>query len=257
MPADLGLKLKNVSLSAALRHITASVGMKFVVEPFAVVVRANDDTRGPPPVGRELTSCEKRMEKIVFPQVQFQNASLEEAVEFIRVSRGCLDTTNEAPLQWPVNYVIKVREKGERPLITLDLHEISMGETLRYVAEISRTKLRFDPFAVMITDDGDVRPRLVGNVPADKASIILPEIQLASVTLDEAIEFISIKSLAHDPKKAGVRITVKASGDPKATFDLWLKSIPVAEALRYIAELSGHVLSFDGRQYILIPDSGR
>ncbi|MEZ5386415.1 MAG: hypothetical protein R3F13_12955 [Prosthecobacter sp.] len=250
LPASVGLRLNDVPLAEALRLITESAGMKFVVEPYAVAIRDKDDKRGPSK-RPSTNTLRPKVEKIILPTVQFQDATIEEAVEHLRISRACLDADGHSSTTMALNYVLKLRPNDMRPKISLDLKDAPLSEALRYCAEIAGATLRYDRFAVVITDK-DAAPAvpLVVNAPA--SSLILPQVALSGATLQEAVDFIWMKSRELDPAHQAISITIQP-GAPSSTIDLDLRDIPASEALRYLAELSGHTLSWDGTQYSLTP----
>ena len=249
-PASAGLRLKDVPLAETLRYLTGSVGMKFVVEPYAVVIREKDDERGPPE-GSLTNALQIAMEKTIRPTVQFQDATIEEAVEYLRVSRGCLDADDHSSATMPLNYVLKLHPNDKRPHVSLDLKDIPLAEALRYCAEIAKLRLRYDACAVVITDDDEDRPAApVANGPAN--TLVLPVVAFSGATLDEAVEFIRRKSRELDPAHNGIEVIVRP-GAPKSAIELDLKQIPASEALRYIAELTAHSVRLEGNQFILAP----
>lgn len=252
LPASVGLRLKDVPLSETLRYITELVGMKYVVEPYAVAIREKNDERGPSK-GPSTNTLRLKMEKIILPTVQFQDATIEEAVEHLRTSRACLDADDHSRTTMTLNYVLKLRPNDKRPKISLDLKDIPLIEALRYCAEIAGATLRYDRFAVVIMDK-DAAPAvpLVVNAPA--SSLILPQVALSGATLQEAVDFIRMKSRELDPAHQAISIRI-LPGAPEQPLDLWLKDIPVSEAMYYIAELSGHRLSLEDASFILRPDA--
>ena len=62
-----------------------------------------------------------------------------------------------------------------------------------------------------------------------------------------------MKSRNLDPAGQGLNLVVNPGGDPQLKITLDLKNVPLFEALRYIAELSGHTLSADDHSIILTP----
>ncbi|MBL9180123.1 MAG: hypothetical protein JNM65_18820 [Verrucomicrobiaceae bacterium] len=253
LPAIDGLKPKDMPLSETLRYITESVGLKFVVEPQAVAVREKDDERGPSK-GPSTNAHQLAMEKTILPTVQFQGATIEEAVEYLRVSRVCLDADDHTSATMTLNYVLKLRTNDKRPKISLDLKDIPLSEALRYCAEIAGVTLRYDSFAVVITEE-NTAPAAPPAVKGLASSLILPHVALSGATLKEAVELIRIKSRELDTAHNGVSIIIQP-GDPASSIELDLKQIPVIEALRYIAELSNHMLSFENNDFVLTPVKG-
>lgn len=244
LPAASGRPMQNVSLGEALCHLTGLVGLKYTIERHAVTIREPQDMRTPE--DRKTSELQQRLEKVIRPTIQFQDASLEEAVEYLRISRGCLDVGEAPVISVPLNYVLHLRDGIKRPTLSLDLKDIPIGEALRYCAEISNVRLRYDTSAVMITDFETDASAPDG--PAD--SPILPKVEFAGATLDEALQFIRTQSRELNPDHRETSIVVKpgALGPP---ISLWLKDISVHETLRYIAELSGHRLAFERGTYVL------
>jgi len=92
----------------------------------------------------------QKMQKIVFPQVQFSGASIEEAVEFLRVKSRDLDVFETDPARKGVNIILKAGSDAPTASISLDLKDVPMQEALRYVTELAGMKFKVEPFAVLI-----------------------------------------------------------------------------------------------------------
>jgi hypothetical protein len=72
-------------------------------------------------------------------------------------------------------------------------------------------------------------------------ALVIPDLQFTDVTLEEAVEFLRVKSRDLDTSKEGARgVNFILRGAPSTTkITLNLKDVPMIEALRYIAELGG------------------
>ncbi|WP_243838887.1 Amuc_1098 family type IV pilus outer membrane protein [Prosthecobacter fusiformis] len=92
----------------------------------------------------------RKMQEIVFPQVQFAGASIEEAVEFLRVKSRDLDVAETDPSKKGVNIILKAGDAPITASISLDLKDVPMVEALRYVTELAGMKYKVEPFAVLI-----------------------------------------------------------------------------------------------------------
>ncbi|MDZ4286918.1 MAG: type II and III secretion system protein, partial [Prosthecobacter sp.] len=97
----------------------------------------------------------KKMQEIVFPQVQFAGASIEEAIEFLRVKSRDLDTFETDPAKKGVNIILKAGEAPVSAQISLDLKDVPMVEALRYVTELAGMKYKVEPFAVLVVPVSD------------------------------------------------------------------------------------------------------
>lgn len=92
----------------------------------------------------------QKMQKIIFPQVQFSGASIDEAVEFLRVKSRDLDVFETDPARKGVNIILKPGDNAPTASISLDLKDVPMVEALRYVTELAGMKYKVEPFAVLI-----------------------------------------------------------------------------------------------------------
>ena len=93
---------------------------------------------------------QKKMQTIVFPQVAFSGASVEEAIDFLRMKSKELDTSETDPSKKGVNIILKQGESPSTTLITLDVRDVPMSEALRYVTDIAGMKFKIEPFAVLV-----------------------------------------------------------------------------------------------------------
>jgi hypothetical protein len=190
---------------------------------------------------------EAKLKSIVFPSVKFSNATIDEAMTYLRLKSRDLDTSSVEPKG--VNILLRGAETSTST-ISLDLKDVPLGDAIRYVAELAGLEMRVEPFAVLVAPKATPAPRPAN---AEAASpIILPQVEFRDATLDEAIAFIRAKSRDVDPDKKGVNILRKPGGTD-AKLSLSLKQVPVNEALRYIAQLANHQLTVEGNTFILTP----
>lgn len=141
-----------------------------------------------PEVVAEATGTTYLLEKlktIVIPEVEFQDTSLEEAVDFLRQQSKDLDVRELDPARKGVNFVILgVAAKtapaaggpGESPasprIKELRLKNVPLFEALKYVCTSTRYRFKVDEFAVtLVSQDvaGDLFNR-VFKVPANFGS---------------------------------------------------------------------------------------
>lgn len=79
-------------------------------------------------------------------------------------------------------------------------------------------------------------------------------IQFTEVTAEEAVQFLQIKAKEADLAKQGVNIMLKLPDDEKRSLpkiSLNLKDLPLGDALRYVAQLSGLILLVEPHAVIL------
>ncbi|RYD21454.1 MAG: hypothetical protein EOP88_11375 [Verrucomicrobiaceae bacterium] len=116
-----------------------------------------------PPVGQpELSSgvayIAEKLKTIVLPSVKFDDVSLEEAVEFLRLRAIELDTAERDPSRKGVNFVIRAPKPAadtpagpEVPRIkALHLKNVPLAVALKYICDQTRCRLKVDDFAVTL-----------------------------------------------------------------------------------------------------------
>ena len=151
----ISLDLKDVPLIEALRYCTELAGLTYKVEPYAVVIGA---AKAEVPAKLEMTAksdakatVTTRASKIILPNVEFRDATLVEAIEFIRAK-----SREHDPDKKGVNILIKGDGSGAK--ITLSLKNVPVSEALRYCAELSDHKLTSDAQSFLLTPVSEASP---------------------------------------------------------------------------------------------------
>ena len=92
----------------------------------------------------------QKMNSIIFPSVQFQGATIEEAIEYLRVKSRDLDTTPDSSGVKGVNIILRTGDAPNNASISLDLSDVPMSEALRYVTELAQMKFKVEAHAVLV-----------------------------------------------------------------------------------------------------------
>ncbi|MDI1315506.1 type II and III secretion system protein, partial [Prosthecobacter sp.] len=92
----------------------------------------------------------EKMNKIIFPTVQFDGATIEEAVEYLRIKSRDLDTFTDKSGVKGVNIILRMGEAPSNASISLDLKDVPMSEALRYVTELAQMKYKVEAHAVLV-----------------------------------------------------------------------------------------------------------
>jgi general secretion pathway protein D len=127
-----------------------------------------DATGGPVEKSRSAYITEK-LNKIRFPQVQFSGASLEEAIEFLRIKSKDLDPDPD-PSRRGVNIILNAGDVPVTTTITIDLTDVPMADALKYITELAGMKYKVEPIAVVVvpmTQVGTEMYQRVFRVPPD------------------------------------------------------------------------------------------
>jgi general secretion pathway protein D len=92
----------------------------------------------------------EKMNKIIFPTVQFQGATIDEAIEYLRVKSRDLDTFTDASGVKGVNIILRTGDAPSNASISLDLKDVPMTEALRYITELAQMKYKVEAHAVLV-----------------------------------------------------------------------------------------------------------
>lgn len=132
------------------------------------------DTRG-------TANIDRKLEEIRIPSINFREATVREALDFVKQRAAALDTGEPDPAKRGVNIVLKLdpqtqaAESGTR--ITLSLTDVPLGDALRFIAQAANLKLKIEPYAVavvplteptdvLITKEYRVQPGFISQIPA-------------------------------------------------------------------------------------------
>jgi len=144
----------------------------FEVGPSQIIEQPQIDTRGTAQINRKL-------DDIIIPKIDFQEASVAEALDFIKQRAAALDTTEPDPARRGINIVLKLAPDSPEAnaRITLGLSDIPLRAAIEYVAKAASLKLKVEPYAVavvplneptdvLITKEYKVPPSFITALPA-------------------------------------------------------------------------------------------
>ncbi len=115
--------------------------------PVSLIPNAADVYGGSPDASRYYT---EKMSQIIFPSVMFAGASVDEAIEFLRIKSRDYDNIERDPTKRGVNLILRAGASPSTAQITLDLKDVPMVEALRYITELASMKFKVEPYAVVV-----------------------------------------------------------------------------------------------------------
>ncbi|TLD72817.1 hypothetical protein FEM03_01730 [Phragmitibacter flavus] len=104
--------------------------------------------------------AESKLRQLLFPSVQFKDASLEEALEFLRIKSRDFDAEERDPAKKGLRVIESDSVKGKGGKITLDLREVPMDEALRYVTELAGVGFEIEGGMVVVKTLEEIEGRL-------------------------------------------------------------------------------------------------
>jgi len=145
---------------------------KFDVGASTIIEQPQIDTRGTAAIIRKL-------DEITIPKIDFRDATVREALDFIRQRAATLDTLETDPTRKGVNIVLKLPPDSPEASarITLSLTDVPLRAAIDYVARAANLKPKVEPFAVvvvpqseptdvLITKEYKVPPSFITSLPA-------------------------------------------------------------------------------------------
>jgi hypothetical protein len=238
---------------------------------FAAVgsIQAQQEAASPPP-----NQLQEAVSKWVLPKVDFREATVREALEFLAMRAKAVDPEGQG-----VNIILKDETPSEQPppnapgipgldapaaaappapegvpKVTLTLNKVPLTEVFKYIGNLANHRIRWDEHAVVFIapkpgkkdlPPAEPRPELKvaagGKAAVDRLKkIVLPKVSFKEATAEDAFDFLSQRGKALDPEGAPVNFIVKlneAKNVPKVTFDA--SKISLLETARYTAEMAG------------------
>jgi hypothetical protein len=111
----------------------------------------------------------QKMDRIIFPSVQFANATLVEAIEFLRLKSRILDTTESDPSRKGVNIILRSADAPSNATINLDLKNVPLSEALRYVCDLAQMKFKVEAYGVVVAPISDSNTEMYNRTFAVKS----------------------------------------------------------------------------------------
>ncbi|MEQ1839851.1 MAG: M56 family metallopeptidase [Verrucomicrobiales bacterium] len=263
---QIGLQIEALSTRAAnaatgeiLKEIPEGVGITFSetrlestasITPGQTVVIVETETKADTKTARRLivtlrallpegsTALRKKFDEIILPRVDFREASLAEAVAYLREQGRALDPAKSA-----VNIVVSSDSGAADMKLSLSLTRVPLSEALKYTAALCGLDVEYGDSAVMIRKAVAPIAPAPGTMSAEESRIsriVIPKMEFREADLTNVIEFLQARSMEVDPEKEGVNF--RLSLNPKritAKISLNLTNVPLNQAVRYVAELAG------------------
>ena len=205
------------------------------------------------PIDPGVAAIEAKLDKIVIPLVKFEDTSLEEAIDFVRLRTVELDTETDRARKG-INFVIRKPRTGAKDIpdpgqarLTVNLKDASVRKVLTEIARSSGMRFKVDAFAITFVPAGEKDsppepprpepPKLRGKAVDASSKIIIPIVDFEDVSLKEAVEFLNLraKEISGEEPAFSVVLDPKANAAPHVK-ELRLRNVPLTEAVKYMAE---------------------
>jgi general secretion pathway protein D len=99
---------------------------------------------------RGTQSVNRKLDEIMVPRLNFTDATVREAIEYLRSVSAQQDRDAADAGDRGVNIVLKLDAAASSQTITIDLANIPLREALDYITRLANLKVKVEPYAVLI-----------------------------------------------------------------------------------------------------------
>ncbi len=113
----------------------------------------------------------EKMRRIIIPRIDFENTTVEEAIDFLRQRAAECDTLELDPAKKGINLVAR-RGQGSARIAELKLRNVPLEVALKYICDAAKLRYKADDYAITIvpqTETGEDLFTRVFTVPPDFA----------------------------------------------------------------------------------------
>ena len=104
-----------------------------------------------------------KLRRIVIPVIKFENVSLEEAIDLLRLKAIEHDTTEVDPKKKGINFVVKIPEGKPMPQFNrrLSFRNVPVGQILNIIVNETKMQYSVEEFAVIVRPDAETDQELI------------------------------------------------------------------------------------------------
>ena len=104
-----------------------------------------------------------KLRRIVIPEIKFENVSLEEAIDLLRLRAIEHDTTEVDPKKKGINFVVKIPEGKPMPQFNsrLSLRNVPVSGILKIIVNETKMQYGVEEFAVIVGPDAETDQELI------------------------------------------------------------------------------------------------
>lgn len=130
---------------------------------------------------RGASYLSEKLRRIVIPQINFEDTTVEEAIDFLRLRASELDSTEMDPTRRGMNFVIRRPKAGGAAapdslrIDELRLRNVPLGVALKYICDKTKLRFKVDEFAITLVPQTETSEDLFTrtfHVPPDFATAL-------------------------------------------------------------------------------------
>ncbi|MBK8038446.1 MAG: DUF1080 domain-containing protein [Verrucomicrobiaceae bacterium] len=190
---------------------------------------------------------------LVFPTVQFENATISECIEYFQIKSRDLD-----PAKKGITFLVDEATRKSTASVGLDLKEIRVVDFIECFARYARLEVSYVGEAIQLKTSPSVKPPFPIGAPSSKfqqlGETIFPKVSFENATLEEACEYLRLKSRDLSGQHFNLIIDPELT-QRKHEISLDLTQVPLSDALAYITALSDAEVTYLAAAIYIQPKS--
>jgi hypothetical protein len=188
----VSIPLQEISLFSAIKYLTILNGLKYRIEPEAIVITSNLDNKQTEEISaanQAKATISQKLHSIIIKNIEFHDTPVLSAIQHL-----VEETRPTNPQEKPINIITNFDKAKDRK-ITLTMRDVPLTTVLTYLAHIAGLRLHIEPNAVVI-DPSD------SSVPPSKESLAAqdPASSLLKAPITKKLNSIIIKSMEWNSK---------------------------------------------------------
>jgi hypothetical protein len=195
-----------------------------------------------------------RLGALIVPRVQFEEATLVEAVDYLTFMSQKLD-----PEKAGITILADEATRASQAKITFTAEKCPLSDLIQYVAIQARLEASLIDDAVRLKKAASDRPQVRARPPSPRverlSALVIPRLSFNGATMSEAAAFLSQQCPQIDPASDRLPVILDPElvdqDTPRIT--LQLTNTTVLKALRFAAELANAEVVCLGEAYYVLP----
>ncbi len=98
-------------------------------------------------------ATQEALQKLIMEKVEFREASLAEALEFLKQKGNLLAGGKVA-----INFVLQIDEQAQARKVTITMQKVPFSEVLRYVGDLADVQFVYEQYAIVVKPKGGAQP---------------------------------------------------------------------------------------------------
>ncbi len=208
-------------------------------------------------IGSSHADAGMSMSNYTLPRALFLNASVAEAIDYFTLQTRQLD-----PKKKGLAFVAGSEVRSSPAKITFSLFDVQLRDAVAIMAMMARLKVSEEDGAVLLESDPGVRPPFESRTPSPRsrrhAALLFPSVPFNDATLEQASEFLRLKTKDLDPHHEVAHIIIDPDLDirsPRVTLDL--VKVTLSEAMRRVCQAVGAESICIGDAYYWQPNKSK